>query len=415
MRRPFALEQRPNLLQTVDDSGNRRLRMLKIHADGPAGKVSILGDTDSGMKKNLFILIPNLGGGGAERVITTITRHLNRDLWSITLIVVQDNDSVYRSSIPNDISYINLRSSRVRYALPKIISMLWLRRPDIVFSTLGHLNLALAMVRKILPKKITFIARESSIVSYMNMHHRYPSLLSWLYRKFYSNFDILVSQSNLMATDLIDNFNVPERKVKIIHNPVDILRVRNLSTSLTNADDAINNWRNYSGVKLLSVGRMSPEKGFDILIKSIHQCRDLPLRLLILGSGPMFDQLSEMVLRLNISNIITIHEFIENPYPLMAVADAFVLSSHFEGFPNAVLEAVTLGTPIISTPAPGGLFDIIHNIEGCHIASEINSDSLAKELRSWCSSSQKRLPFDCTSHFNAAEIVKKYEAVFLGL
>lgn len=367
------------------------------------------------MKKKLFILIPSLGGGGAERVITTITNYLNRELWSITLIVVQGDNSVYRGSIPNDISYINLNSSRVRYALPKIICMLWARRPDLVFSTLGHLNLALAIVRRILPEEITFVARESSIVSYMNLHHRYPSVLSWLYRKFYSNFDFIISQSHLMAKDLIDNFNVPQKKTKIIHNPVDILRIRHLSNSPIIADNSINIWRNYSGIKLLAVGRMSPEKGFDILIKSIHQCRDLPLRLLILGSGPMFEQLSDTVLKLNISNIVTIHEFIDNPYPLMAVADGFVLSSHFEGFPNAVLEAVTLGTPIISTPAPGGLFDIINNIDGCHIASEINSDSLAKELRSWSSLTRKRLPFDCTSHFNAAEIVKKYEAVFLGL
>jgi glycosyltransferase involved in cell wall biosynthesis len=366
------------------------------------------------MKKNLFIFIPNLGGGGAERVVTTITQHLNRELWSITLIVIQKDDTVYRNSIPSDVSYINLRISRVRYALPKIISILWKRRPDIVFSTLGHLNLAIAIIRNILPKQIMFIARESSIVSFMNQYHRHPNALSWLYRKFYSNFDVVISQSHLMAKDLIDNFNVPREKIKIINNPVDILHIRNLSNSLIISDNSINNWQNYAGIKLLAVGRLSPEKGFDILIKSIHQCRDLPLRLLILGTGKMFDQLSDMVFKLNMSDIVTIHDFVANPYPLMAAADGFVLSSHFEGFPNAVLEALTLGTPVISTPAPGGLFDIVNNIDGCRVAAAINSDSLSEELRSWCTSKRQRLPFNCTSDFNAAKIVKRYEAVFLG-
>ncbi len=364
------------------------------------------------MKKNIYILIPNLGGGGAERVVTTVTQHLNRELWSITLVVVQDNDSVYRQAIPSDVSYINLRISRVRYALPKIISILWKRRPDIVFSTLGHLNLAIAIVRKFLPREVIFIARESSIVSYMNLQHRYPRALSWLYRKFYSNFDIIICQSHLMAKDLVDNFDAPPEKIKIINNPVDIPRIRRLSEAPIIADTIFNNWRNYSGVRLLAVGRMAPEKGFDILINAIHQCRDLPLKLLILGSGHLFKELSDMVFRLNLSDIVTIHEFVDNPYPLMAVADGFVSSSHFEGFPNAVLEAVALGTPIISTPAPGGLFDIINNLEGCHIASEITSNSLAKELRAWCSSTRKRLPLNCASRFNAEEIVKKYEAEF---
>lgn len=362
--------------------------------------------------KKIVIIIPNLGGGGAERVITTIIHYLNRNLWSLTLIVVQDSNSVYGNSIPRDVEYIELHSSRVRFAIPKIISILWKIKPDIVFSTLSHLNLALALVRSILPNRTSFVARETSIVTYMNKHNKYPRLTTWLYRAFYSNLDFIICQSNHMAVDLIDNFNVSKGKIRIIFNPVDINRVYELANSSIVYSDNMIKWSNIENIKLLSVGRMSPEKGFDILIRAIHLCRDLPIKLLIVGSGPCFEELSKLVHNLGISEIVALEKFTENPYPLMALADGFILSSHFEGFPNAVLEAATLGTPIIATPAPGGLFDIIENIKGCHLAAGINSEDLARELRTWCGTARKRLERNCTSKFNAIEIVSQYEEVF---
>jgi glycosyltransferase involved in cell wall biosynthesis len=215
-----------------------------------------------------------------------------------------------------------------------------------------------------------------------------------------------------MASDLIENFNVSTNKIKIIFNPVDISRIKTLATSTVSLNKLTSDWRNYSGIKLLAAGRLSPEKGFDILIDAIYLCRDLPIKLLILGSGPHFNKLSDQVFELGLSELIIFEHFVENPYPFMALADGFVLSSHFEGFPNAVLEAATLGTPIIATPAPGGLFDIVNYVDGCHLASEINSDALAKTLRLWCNSSRERLYVNCTSRFNAPEIVAQYESVF---
>ncbi len=365
--------------------------------------------------KNIFILIPNLGGGGAERVITTIVNYINPKEWNVTLVVLQSGNSVYSHFVPQYINFIQLNYSRVRYSLPKLILILWQKRPAIVLSTLGHLNLALSIVRFILPRQMVFIARESSIVSFMNKYQSYQYLLSWLYRIFYKKYDSIVCQSNFMALDLIEQFNIPKHKIEVICNPIDTPRVIKYSKMPISASSNVENWCNYKGVKLLAVGRLSPEKGFDLLIDAINLCRDLHLQLLILGSGPLLDQLTLQINRLNLSHIILLNPFLENPYPLMASSDGFILSSHFEGFPNAVLEAVSLGTPVIATPAPGGLTEIIRGIEGCYMASEINSKSLAAELRKWYNSSRKRIPNSETSNFNATEIVPKYENLFLKI
>src|SRR5689334_13406340 len=120
---------------------------------------------DKRPRRRLLFLIPSLRGGGAERVIVTLLRHLDRAKVCLALAVVDTRDAVYRGDVPEDVEFIDLRCTRVRYALPKILYLIWRRRPDVVFSTLGHLNLALAMLRPLLPGGVRYIGREACIVS----------------------------------------------------------------------------------------------------------------------------------------------------------------------------------------------------------------------------------------------------------
>src|SRR5262252_8321176 len=91
-----------------------------------------------------LFLIPTLTGGGAERVIVTIIRHLDRSRFAPILAVVTTRNAAFIDDVPPDVEFIDLRSARVRYVLPRLLKLIWKRRPDVVFSTLGHLNLALA-------------------------------------------------------------------------------------------------------------------------------------------------------------------------------------------------------------------------------------------------------------------------------
>ncbi len=112
-----------------------------------------------------MVLIPSLRGGGAERVIVALLRHLDRTKFRLMLAVVDMREAAYQDYVPNDVELIDLGCSRVRYALPKIIRLIWQQRPEVVFSTLGHLNLALAIVRPLLPDGVRYVAREACVVS----------------------------------------------------------------------------------------------------------------------------------------------------------------------------------------------------------------------------------------------------------
>ena len=160
-------------------------------------------------RRRVLLLIPSLRGGGAERVVVTLLRYLDRSQFQLALAVVDLRESAYRADVPPDVELIDLQCTRVRYALLKIVGLIWRRRPDVVLSTLGHLNLALAMLRPLLPNGVRYIGREASIVSEALSGYTHPHLWGWAYRRFYPRFDVVVCQSVDMREDLIDHFGFP--------------------------------------------------------------------------------------------------------------------------------------------------------------------------------------------------------------
>ncbi len=163
--------------------------------------------------KHVLFLIPSLRGGGAERVITTLLQHLDRSSFKLTLALVDARESVFLNKVPADVEFIDLDCRRVRYALPKIVALIWKRRPDVVFSTLGHLNLALALLRPLLPRHphATLRGKQTSLVRFWFLHGN-PRLWRWMYKRFYANHDAVVCQSQDMLDDLVENYAFPQER-----------------------------------------------------------------------------------------------------------------------------------------------------------------------------------------------------------
>ena len=357
-------------------------------------------------KKKVLFLIPTLCGGGAERVIVTLLKHLDRAKFKLTLAVVDTRNAVFLEHLPKDVELIDLDYRMVRYALPKIIWLIWCRRPDVVFSTLGHLNLALAMVRIFLPDKIRYIARETTVVSYGLHAHRFPRLWRKLIRRYYGRVDLLVCQSRFMQRDLVENFSFPEDRTVVINNPVDmdlIYAKSNQSHELGNKDLGL--------IYFVAAGRLSSVKGFDLLIEAVAILKDRRIRLDILGEGLLLDDLKQLVRSSELEDQVKFAGFQPNPYAWFSRADGFVLSSRYEGFPNVVLEALACGTPVIATPAPGGVQEILNDIPECSVADEVTAVSLAKAICDWISSARKRVSCSVVEPYEHRRIVGQYEQI----
>lgn len=357
-------------------------------------------------KRRILFLIPTLTGGGAERVVVTLLRHLDRDCFDLTLAVVNTRDAVFRSEVPVDVKFIDLCCDRVRHALPKIVRLVWRLRPDVVMSTLGHLNLALSIIRPILPARTRYVARETAVVSHNIAGYARPAWWAWAYRRFYGRFDLVICQSLDMRADLVGRFGIDPRRTVVINNPVDLEHIeRSLKqgadlTLPSYVDDA----SKLGAVQAVAVGRLVEQKGFDILVEALALTRR-DVNLTVLGEGPLQTALEALVATRGLAKRVRFVGFQRNPYVCIARADVFVLSSRYEGFPNVVLESLACGTPVVALPAPGGVKEILSAVEGCVIAKGMSAQDLADALDRWAPS---RIPREALDRYALDEIVGRY-------
>ena len=359
----------------------------------------------------VLFVIPSLRGGGAERVVSSLLRHIDRGRFQLTLAVLDDRDAAFLEDVPDDVEIVVLHCARVRHAIVKIVRLIWGRRPNVVLSTLGHLNLALAVVRPILPNDTRYIARETSIVSLLSSEFPMYFWWGWAYRRCLRRLDAVVCQSDSMRNDLIQNFGLPPQKAVVIHNPVDIGRVR-LMGAERNGRISLREAGASETIELVAAGSMTRVKGFDLLIEALALCGDSRLRLTLLGDGPLKAELQRLAVERGVATRVRFLGFQQNPYPYLAQADAFVLSSRFEGFPNVVLEALACGTPVISTPAPGGVNEILAGVDGCALAESMTAEALARAFQRF--SFGHRLDAHAAAPYAVETITRLYEAVFEG-
>ena len=354
------------------------------------------------MKIKILFIVPSMRGGGAERVVSTLLQHINKEKFDLNLALIT-KEGKFLDDIPNHVNIIDLDERRVRNSIFKIIKTINNLKPDIVFSTLGHLNLLISIIRPFLSKKIIFIGRESNTVSVINKQSKYPKFFDFLYRNFYNNFEYIVAQAQYMKKDLVENYKIDEKKITVINNPIDFKKVNLLSK-----ESSINLF-DKSKINLLAVGRLSYQKGFDTLLKIMNELDDSYF-LSILGQRPDEEKLLNMIRELNLDSKVKLLGFQNNPYIYMKQADIFVLSSRFEGFPNVVLEANACETTVIAFDCPGGTNEIIVDGENGYLVNCQDKNDFISKLKNI--SLEKKVYNNLLNKYEVMNIIKQYTDLF---
>lgn len=359
-------------------------------------------------KIKILFLVPNLEGGGSERVVSLLANYINRQDFTPTIVLLQKK-GIYLQQIEEDVRIIDLNIKRVRYAGLALIQLIKKEKPDLVLSTLGHMNLLLATLKFLMPSKTTFIARESSTVSLRNRDENFPLLFNLLFKTVYKSFDQIVCQCNYMADDLKYNFGIKPDKLKVINNPISV------DVALEKSKEAATEIIDEKKVNFVFVGRFSKEKRADHVLKAFARfAQPNKHHLFIIGDGVLKDELKNLAGFLSISPMVSFLGLIKNPFPYMAKASCLISTSLYEGFPNVVLEANACGTPVIAYDYPGGLKEIVANNENGLIVNNGNIEALSSAMQSFDKAKFNSTTISVTTRekFGVSKILQSYEEAF---
>jgi glycosyltransferase involved in cell wall biosynthesis len=248
-------------------------------------------------------------------------------------------------------------------------------RPQIIFSTLGYLNLALLAVRSVFPSGVRVVVREANTVSAELARLAYGRPLGLGYRLLYPRADSIVCPSRAVLEDLATRFGTPRDRLHHIPNPIDPASIRREAKAAPSPYPS-------SGPHVLAVGRLAPQKGFARLIDAFALVaqRVTAAQLWILGEGPERRSLETRAEALGIDNRVHLPGFVANPFVWMGSAHLFVQSSEFEGLPNALLEALASGVPVVAVEEPGGTREILTEATGGILVPTAEPEALASAI-----------------------------------
>lgn len=302
--------------------------------------------------EKVLFLLPSLDGGGAQRVFSILLRYLDRSRFEPHLALFRA-EGPYLKGVPADVVIHELKASRARYALPFLVRLVRQTKPRAILTTLGHMNMALMMASPFLPRQTRLLIRETATLTALPDFVSHPWLWGSLCRLLYRRADRIICLSDAMVDDLALHFGLPRAKLVRIYNPVDVDEVRRLAQCGGNPYSG-------SGPHLVAAGRLSREKGFDLLLAAMPcvLARFPDATLTILGEGPLAGALATQAEHLGIAQAVSLPGFLENPWPYFRNASVFVLPSRYEGLPNVVLEALTVGAPVVAADCPGAIREL---------------------------------------------------------
>jgi len=379
-------------------------------------------------KYRILCAIDSLTGGGAERVLSQITNRLDATRFEVHLVMTLGKE-IYQQLAPqiklvpliNDAPEMLLQLRRNRLLrlgdriLVEILRLIGLNeksdgslyhhlqtlcvstilfgqyvraiRPDCVLSFLPLTNLVCLLARRWYHLQVPMILSDRNYLSREINNLPWTHLHQICIRAYYPKVEHHIAVSEAAAVDLAVNFGVSRERITCIYNGVDHERLATaalapLPVLLTPGE-----------VHLVAAGRLHPQKGFDLLFDALARTQSRNWRLWLLGSGPDETKLRQQAAMLGISDHVDFLGFDANPWRWFARADIFVMSSRWEGLPNALIEAMALGLPIIATDCPSGPAEILENGHWGRLVTAESSPALATAIDTFIIDVKQRAKF----------------------
>lgn len=323
--------------------------------------------------KTVLIFILN-GLGGAEKVQIQIAKFLQQDGWNIHFcsISYKGNDNIIQKYYPD-----NEKSSSIKFNsqfdfIKQLYHEISVVKPSVVFASAMHINQRLLLLSPLFPNT-KFIMRNDNGI------YTLPRWKQFTLRLTYKLADKIITQTEEMENELI-SLGIKKKKIQTLHNPVNIQEIKEKALSY-------NPFEGNNSRKFVAVGRFAKQKGFDVLIEAFNiAVKEMPNSELHIvgdttyGNSEIAKELKELISKYQLHGKVFFPGFQDNPYPYIANADIFVLSSRYEGLPNSLIEALALGKPCAATKCIPIISRIIQDGKNGFLASVEDPEELADAM-----------------------------------
>jgi glycosyltransferase involved in cell wall biosynthesis len=305
----------------------------------------------------IALLVPTLEIGGVERVFANLANGLHQCGAEVDLVVGRTGGNM-GMVLEKEIQIFDLESDHMMRSVPRVANYLRARKPEAMICAMTHCCAAAVVARGIARQKTKIVATEHNTMSKIVANTRgfkYRFMPLWS-RWALNAADSIVAVSRGVADDLSAQTGIPREKFRVIYNPVITDALHSAATTTVEHP-----WfQPGEPPVILAVGRLDKQKDFPMLVRAFRQVINRrPARLMILGEGSDRNRIEQAVDDAGLANDVALPGFEQNPYRFMNRAAAFASSSQWEGFGVALVEALALGVPVVSTSCTHGPAEIL--------------------------------------------------------
>ncbi len=371
-------------------------------------------------RRKVVFVIPTLSEGGAQRVMIQILHCIDRSRFELHLALFQ-KVGVFLNDVPPDVTLHPLVPGKyyfifrwlLYFKYKKYVSRL---NPDVVMSFMWYPNFIVLLEKCFGQHKHRVIVSERTTLAFTYEGRIVQWIRKQIIRYLYPKAEMVLALTHQMQQELLIASLMQSDKVRVIHNPIDIQALKKLSEESVKFGEL-----DSSLPFIISVGRLTIEKGYHYLINAFSQVVGLhPSYLIILGEGPERSDLERLIRQLGLQGKVYIPGFEKNPYKYLARSTLFVLSSIYEGFPNVLIEAMALSLPCIATRCPTGPEEIITDGENGLLVLPTDEKALAGAIMRLLNDPALRKQIGEAGRmraedFRVKKIVKEYEDLILSV
>jgi len=326
-------------------------------------------------------------------------------------LILLNRTGILINDLSPRVETINLRKKHVRSSLPAIIRFVRREKPGSILVFNHQLAIQLVITRHLVRHKFRIVSRHISNLIETKANERsfwHKYLVHFIIKLLYRKINLIISQSEGVVEELVQHYMIPRNRIVQINNPVSE-KIRIASLNIQNRTKLID------PRVILYVGRLVKMKQVDLLIETFSDCLQINKNLIlrICGEGPEKENLIALTMRKGINENVAFLGFIEDMLNVYSKADLLVLTSKYEGFPNVIIEAITIGVPVVSFDCKYGPSEIIRDGVNGYLVPQGNVDLLKQQIlfsieRTWDDDKIK----ETSSNYSLPGIIDRYLELF---